>query len=148
MRRSNINAVSARVAERDAEAVARLMDGDGVYFDEAEAIFWKVRGVAKLRRPHRPEIREQFRGPGLCLICENVTPYGEPHHIVHGTVGRSDELTNLMRVCRECHNEIQSDARLLSKVLLAKWTFEPEQVSWVRLALLRDSWWPFDSLGR
>ncbi len=81
-----------------------------------------------------------------CQLC-GATPPGTQfdrlhiHHIFGGTRGRSDETTNLMRLCSECHDWVQGNTTFLPVVLWAKWRTELgliyPSIDWVRLAILR-----------
>ena len=44
----------------------------------------------------------------------------DPHHIVGGVGGRSDDWCNLISVCRECHDAVQHDAYGTLLCLVAK----------------------------
>ena len=45
----------------------------------------------------------------LCEVCKrngNLTPAEEVHHIVPLSQGGTNDITNLMSLCKECHSEI------------------------------------------
>lgn len=63
------------------------------------------------------------------------------HHIAHGSCGRSDERTNLARLCsagpdQGCHAESHGGDISIGHLLWCRWKAEPSTVDWVRLAIL------------
>lgn len=125
-------------------------DGVGVYFNEIRQ--WlpsKVRDWPQVRIVDSTGNRSQILSRGFCFMCGASSRWHGPlevHHIFGGSRGRCDSLTNLMPVCRACHEETQSVPAMLPKVLLAKWKHDRANVSWVRLVVLNQRWFPFDSL--
>jgi 5-methylcytosine-specific restriction endonuclease McrA len=87
------------------------------------------------------------RRDATCMLCGfNHTRDCDIHHIVGGSRGRCDSWANLTLLCRKCHDSIQSAPHETPSVLRAKVYHDKPCTSWVRLTLLRGSWWPFDSL--
>lgn len=124
-----------------------FQDCKGVWFHEVEGLMGPVARWPRVRIVERRETIIVFkRRFCVCFWCGRQggwdDPEGapfrlDPHHIVAGSRGRSDELCNLMPLCRKCHELIQSDASLFGRVLWLKWSLDRETVDWCRLALLR-----------
>jgi len=64
----------------------------------------------------------------------------ELHHVIGGTKGRSDERTNLIMLCRDCHEQVATAG--LGAILGMKWSIDRQGTDWVRLAVLRRSFLP------
>lgn len=124
-------------------AKQRFQDGHGVYFDE---VWWlmSVMECVKIRRVTDPEIREHYRGFGRCPLCRNLMKM-EPHHLTGGSKGRSDEHCNLIGICGDCHDRIQSQPSEYKRVWKAKWKTDRGHTDWLRLCLLLGRV-PFDTL--
>lgn len=80
----------------------------------------------------------------VCQVCglPLTIRQGDTHHIIGGA-GRSDEKTNLLRLCNSfsgCHDE--SWSVMLPWALWAKWKTDRKNLSWVRLAQLYGSFLP------
>ena len=71
-----------------------------------------------------------------CQMCGDQRRL-DVHHIIGGTKGRSDELTNLILICRSCHQSIHSGHLTLSHVLWHQWAHNRDHLVWTRLACLR-----------
>ena len=125
------------------KAVERFQDAHGVYFDELHhAMLWAV-----VHRVSSREVLDEYRSNPSCFYCERSFRSGlDPHHIVGGSAGRSDERCNLMSLCRGCHTAIQSDSSLLPRLLRQKWKHDRTNTDWRRLCELRGSLFPFSSL--
>jgi 5-methylcytosine-specific restriction endonuclease McrA len=80
----------------------------------------------------------------MCACKLRKTASGDVHHIIGGA-GRSDEETNLLRLCRDCHDE--SWSVMLPQALYVKWKTDRENLSWVRLALLYGKFLPIPKEG-
>lgn len=121
----------------------QYIDAQGVPFEEHRALLSRPfpRAVRVTDRRVRATYRAEWDRCQVCLTQENMLrSLGLPletHHIMAGTVGRSDERTNLIVVCRSCH-EIEKTVQLpLGAILWCKWRTSPADVDWVRLAVLR-----------
>lgn len=123
-------------------------DGLGVRFHETRLWLpsrvsdWPKVRIVNNKRAREVLLRHQLYECGCpwCSLCESYAEQMDGHHIFGGSRGRSDELTNLLIVCRQCHERIQSDPTTLPEVLHAKWEHDRESVSWVRLTLLAGRW--------
>lgn len=121
-----------------------LTDGKGVPFRRYPALLPRKaadRGVTDRRTDLRVR-REYAKQHEHCLICGSAFADGfltgrNVHHLIGGTPGRSDELTNLVALCGRCHEDATRGRLGLQHVLYAKWRNEPETVDWVRLHMLR-----------
>lgn len=142
MKRTRLRPVSPRKAARRDDARRLFEDGFGVRFHETR--MWLpdlVKDWPTVRIVDRKANRDFVRLGGMCYWCERLFHPNEldPHHIF-GASHRCDCLTNLMPVCRACHDKIQSVPELLPSVLYRKWTLDRQHVSWVRLTLLAGRW--------
>ena len=66
----------------------------------------------------------------------------ELHHIIGGRGGRSDERTNLLPLCRWCHQGPKKIEDNLGFVLFLKWLQAAEELDWLRLAALHGRFLP------
>lgn len=137
-----MKSVSPAKAQRRKQARQGFQDGVGVNFSEVR--LWlppRVSDWPKVRIVDCKENRGEYTDRLGCFYCERCV-FGpmDVHHIVGGSRGRCDSLTNLMPVCRKCHEEIQSVPALLPHVLYQKWKHDRAHVSWVRLTLLAGRW--------
>lgn len=82
---------------------------------------------------------------GFCFVCERQCDWTaregswlklDVHHIYAGTAGRADELTNLMPLCRPCHEKFQSLKPAAGFLLYRKWKFDRPNTDWLRLTIL------------
>lgn len=126
-------------------------DGRGVDFRDVRRLHLlpeRVRDWPRVSRVQFAGLRALYRSPGTCTICTKPLSYGEAecHHLTGGTKGRSDERCNLIKLCRFCHDEVQSQRAAHQRVWLAKFQAEPWDCDWVRLILLFGRWPDFDSL--
>ena len=136
---------------RAANAVKFHADCHGIYFHEAH--LWlpnKVRDWPQVRIVRDSKdypILDEFRtrsGFWLpCWLCDKPDLPNQIHHIVGGA-HRSDEFTNLTLLCSACHRQVQSQPKELPRVLLAKWTHDRMNTSWVRLMALYGRKFDFD----
>lgn len=136
---------SKTVAAKLSMAEERYADACHVYFDEVPQLLGPVACWLPIRRLPSPaaliEIEKLF---SVCFWCGERGgwhPNGTHltlthHHIFAGTVGRSDERTNLFPCHWKCHQELQSDASLTGKVLYLKWHHDRTGTVWTRLAEL------------
>jgi len=129
-----------------ATATERYKDSHGVYWDEVRTLL--PASVSQWERV-RPVLKSEACSImhdlyGFCFLCfHDVTL--EAHHILGGSK-KSDELCNLVILCRGCHQLVQSAPAALPRVLKAKWKHDRAHCDWRRLTLLNRSWWAFDSL--
>jgi len=132
-----------------ATATERYKDSHGVYWDEVRTLLpasvsqWeRVRPVPKSEACSI--MHKLYR---TCFLCntEKYWPPLQAHHILGGSK-KSDELCNLVILCRDCHQRVQSAPDELPRVLKAKWRHDRAHCDWRRLTLLNRSWWKFDSL--
>ena len=72
------------------------------------------------------EIRESLYVPGQNLEC---------HHLI-GKHCRSDEYTNIVMLCRVCHENVKTKELSMERLLWLKWRWDRQHTSWVRLCLL------------
>lgn len=73
-----------------------------------------------------------------CWNCGSEAGWGhntEAHHIF-GAARRSDELTNLAMLCRRCHENVNTPALPLGRILYLKWKADRWHLDWVRLATI------------
>ena len=82
-----------------------------------------------------------------CQVCQetynSLSVVLECHHIIGGTKGRSDELTNLICLCRSCHQRLGPHSEEnLGTILFWKWATDRGTLSWVRLAILHRRFLP------
>lgn len=117
-----------------------LVDGLGVAFEQHRRLVPMNLGYfppANIVRSY--PVLASYRFNWLkCQICgrDLHTNDGHVHHIIGGS-GKSDEETNLLRLCNGfggCHDE--SWSIMLPQALWAKATTDREHLSWVRLAIL------------
>lgn len=67
----------------------------------------------------KQELREAVveRDRGKCVNCRSsVGVNGDVHHIVHRGVGGADVITNLVLLCRQCHDAIHDDETMAPTV--------------------------------
>jgi hypothetical protein len=127
---------------RDSDVAKLHQDGWAMGFDEVR--LWLPSRVSDWPIVHRldfPHSREFYRIAGECWWCGKFR-HCEAHHITGGTKGRCDTFTNLFRVCRPCHEEVQSNVDLLGRVLFLKWENDRINTNWLRLNLLAGYWLP------
>ena len=123
------------------------LDGDGVAFGQYRELL--PARAADFPNPHRvkaPDVLEAFcRRWDHCMVCGKGGAKIwrlELHHLCHGTVGRCDSATNLIRLCGPsvntgtCHSDAHGGVLRLGTILWVKWRLDAASVSWVRLALL------------
>ena len=115
-----------------------LVDGKGVAFaDYSRKLPERAADFPRSRVHVDFKLRTAYRWDwGDCQMCGcqmRKVAYGDVHHIIGGA-GKSDERTNLLRVCRPCHDE--SWSLILPAALYAKWKTDAANLSWVRLAVL------------
>jgi len=115
-----------------------LQDKHGIAFANYRALLPKrTRDWPRPNIITSPYARRKYRKPwGWCQMCERYIKIAHTHHIIHGSSGRSDEDTNLLVLCRECHHEIHVGRYTLANALFAKWLFDSYTLDWVRLAVL------------
>lgn len=141
-----MKAVSPKRAERRKVARERFMDGFGVYFDEVPLLLGPVAKWPKVRLVDDEASRKAFASGRVCSWCQwNLAT--QTHHIIGGSRGRCDSLTNLFPICGDCHRGIQSDAQHFQRVLVKRWRLDRATVSWVRLTLLHGRFFEFDTLS-
>jgi len=123
-------------------------DGAGVPFDEAEELvrsFGTVYSWPSACRRDDPMLLTSIHYVrDHCQACGSTT-HLEVHHIIGGTKGRSDELTNLIMLCRHCHQSAHGaygGQLTLAQVLWHQWCNNRETLSWLRLMLLRRQFLP------
>ncbi len=146
LKRTALKRVSPKRAEKRKRARERFQDGHGVYFDEVPLLLpGKVSDWHKVRIVDDAHVLNWFRDDA-CLLCGICNGALDPHHLIGGSRGRSDELCNVVGLCRNCHGTIQSDPAQTPLILRRQWKCYREWTDWVRLTLLRGSHWPFDSL--
>ncbi len=126
------------------------LDCNGIPFTEYRKHLPKL--ASDFPRPKRvkdAELLRYYHGEhDRCQVCGRMPYWGvqlECHHITGGSKGRSDERTNIIMLCngwQGCHNRVQSSVALFGDVLWWKWKSTPEEVDWVRLALLHGSFLP------
>jgi len=137
-----MKSVSPAKAQRRKQARQGFQDGVGVNFSEVR--LWlppRVSDWPKVRIVDCVANRDELRDHMRCFYCwKPELAMLDIHHIFGGSRGRCDSLTNLMPVCRHCHEEIQSVPALLPHVLYQKWKHDRAHVSWVRLTLLAGRW--------
>ena len=123
----------------------KLLDALGVPFAGYHKLLPKR--AADFPLPHRVKDRQVLREYRLrsdaCQVCGATRQLwgGEPvwlelHHIIGGTQGRSDEPTNLLLLCRQCHLQVKTSALPQSRILYRKWATDQAHIWWVRLAIL------------
>lgn len=129
-------------------ALERYLDCNGVAFEDYRTLLpGRVSDWPPADRIKNRCVLESFAVSWEhCQLC-GATPPGTQfdrlhiHHIFGGTRGRSDESTNLIRLCSECHDRVQGNSTFLPVVLWAKWRTEKETwkptIDWVKLAILR-----------
>lgn len=66
----------------------------------------------------------------------------ELHHMIGGRGGRSDERTNILPLCRWCHQGPHQITDNLGFVLFLKWLQAGEEIDWLRLAVLHGRFLP------
>jgi hypothetical protein len=133
--------------EKAAKARERYADGFGIYFDELRLhLPDSPKDWPKPRIVDDADGRQEYRFTrGLwCVYCDD--PAQDLHHLVGGSRGRCDSWANLLPLCRVCHERIQSVPSENPELLRMKCRHDKPCTSWVRLTLLRGSWWPFDTL--
>ncbi len=112
-------------------------DSTGLYFGEAPQIVRAWPKLLTLRRVDSSAVMNRFHAQhGYCMVCGQS--YGvklEAHHMASGS-RISDELTNLLMVCKSCHSEVQSSKVHLGRCLWCKWKHDRPNLNWVRLSLL------------
>ena len=61
-------------------------------------------------RKHIRTYLEYFSyGEQDCILCENCGKRANDiHHLVYKSKGGTDDITNLMALCRECHNLVHN----------------------------------------
>jgi len=99
----------------------------------------RVKDHILLQRMH-----EERRQCGVCSYKPMAWSWlaVELHHIVGGSKGRSDERTNLIPLCRRCHDNANTDTLPLARILFCKWRIDPEHTDWRRLAILKRQFLP------
>ena len=115
-----------------------MVDGDRVLFNEYRKHLPTLAAdfpPAKIVRDKIVVIDHRYKWSGVCQMCGFPLRHaqGDVHHIIGGA-GRSDEPTNLLRLCSVCHDE--SWSVILPECLWFKWATDPRNLSWVRLAVL------------
>ena len=61
------------------------------------------------------EQNQQCEGRFLGVPCSFIDP---PHHIKYKSEGGGDEHSNLITLCRACHDLVHSDKRKYQKILI------------------------------
>jgi len=141
--RKPINKKSPRHKARRQMAKQRYQDGKGVYFDQVGAAFATAK-LLPFKRVVNPSVATFYATFGICRRCKNRTQR-EPHHLTGGSKGRSDEPCNLISLCHNCHEIVQSQPSAYQFLWRAKWQYERHETDWLRLCLLLGRV-PFDSL--
>lgn len=116
----------------------RYPDSKGLGIDDYHQLIPGRIGEQKIGKiKSREALQEYADANWRCLICGAVNRL-EIHHIIGG-YGRSDELTNLLMLCSDCHGTSRYSGAPppLGKCLFAKWWYQQMQVDWARLAVLR-----------
>ncbi len=134
-------------ANRRKPVTERYADSWGIYFDEyrsllpsghdeLQALMTSVQRIKDDQFHVLADMHSEFGGGG-CWLCGKWKGADvlEAHHVASGA-RKSDERTNIIMACRECHKRVQSDPRALPEVCIAKWRRDPGGLIWVRLALL------------
>lgn len=128
-----------------------FVDGRGVAFvDYRSKLPARVRDWPFPDRPRCDEWLQTFvLRQDRCQVCgrRGGTHGLHIHHIMAGTVGRSDEQTNLIRLCSDgpdqgCHAESHGGNLPLGLILWAKWRTDAAETDWVALALLHGRFLP------
>lgn len=148
LKRSRLNRVSKtkRIA-RMVKAKERYADCHGICFDEIRMHLpdrvsaWPQYAIVDSNS--FLELYRWFCRP--CYLCRRYRQL-EPHHLVGGSRGRSDDPCNLIAVCRECHNEVQSSVDDYQRCWRAKWEYDRDHCDWRSLVVLLGRWPNFDSL--
>ena len=145
MKRTPLNAVSPQRAIKRANSRDEFRDCHGVAFDEVQSLLGPVRAWPRIKRVDGRDVIVRVQRTFVnCFWCNERGDWHsqarhlqlDPHHIFGGSAGRSDELTNILPVHRPCHDLIQSDSKLLGRVLYRKWLLDRMCTNWVRLSLL------------
>ena len=97
-----------------------------------------------------PRVLEEFHATwDHCFACGRPRKHVrrlEAHHIIGGIKGRSDEPCNLMMLCEDwehsCHRQANSVLLPKGVLLWRKWSVDPENTDWVRLAILHRQFLP------
>ena len=120
------------------------LDCEGFPFESIRRVLgprsnWPKRAAVKDRRV----LRDCHAEMSECLACGFVIDsFLELHHLVGGRGGRSDERTNLLALCRWCHQKVNTPALPFGRLLFLKWFHQREDLSWERLTLLHGRWLP------
>lgn len=138
---------SPKTKQREKIRREQYADARGVPFDEAGAELganhddWPARRVVT-----EDGVLDDYRWfMRPCPLCRRSAKL-EPHHLVGGAGGRSNEHANLIAICRACHEEVQGDSRHTQRVWLAKWRTDRWHTDWCRLFVLLGRVPAFDCL--
>jgi hypothetical protein len=101
----------------------RYADGYGVLFDEVRHMVSPQELRQPVRRVVEDAILHQYRWfSKACPLCQRVRQL-EPHHIF-AAGKKSNEHSCLIPLCRECHDEIQSQPSEYRRVWRARWEWD------------------------
>ncbi len=140
LKRTPMNKVSPKHRQRAKVARERYEDSRGVPFDKVALVLGSDKSLWP--KAQRVTHSDSLKVLGLyrwlakpCPLCRRVRNL-EPHHLIGGSAGRSNEHANLIAICRECHDEVQSDSRHTARVWRAKWECDRWHTDWCRLCCL------------
>jgi hypothetical protein len=130
---------------------AQMLDTNGISFAEYRSLL--PDRIFEFPKPRVKKNRIVLAAVGreglFCCNCREPNGRGlearlQLHHLVGGSNGRSDERTNLMHLCGRdaCHPSANTKALPFARLLFLKWYYYPDEVDWVRLAILRHQFHP------
>jgi 5-methylcytosine-specific restriction endonuclease McrA len=85
------------------EKVYKMTNQEALFFKSIE---WK-------NRSEECYLRDRY----TCKRCDSISKL-TPHHIIPRHAGGSDDLTNLITLCSDCHNFVEYDGTLTSRSLI------------------------------
>lgn len=80
--------------------------------------------------------------PRQCWVCGNGLAGVQAHHLVGGSRGRSDEFTNIVLLCRPCHEQAHGGKLAFGRLIYLKWLNDPQHLNYGRLSLLKRAYLP------
>lgn len=139
-RKTALRRTSKKHAARAKVARESFEDSRGVPFEDVLIVLGSNKALwpKAIRVTHADsiEVLSEYRWLAKpCPLCRRIK-HLEPHHLIGGSAGRSNEHANLIAICRECHDEVQSDSRHTPRVWRAKWEFDRWHTDWCRLCCL------------
>lgn len=126
------------VGGRRGRVMLRYLDSTGTGLREYQSTIPGRFGDEKIKVVKDKQVLEDYAESHYHCLCCGRHRHVELHHIVGGA-RRSDEPTNLLALCSDCHGTSRTTGGppSLEFCMWLKWLREPETLVWRRVALLR-----------